>query len=1288
MRFRFESAEQDLRASLKESGDRPRLVQILYNSLSQREKLLALGLGFFNDLFEDQFFTALEYVVEEVWQKRDSSLQALDYEDLLSLQGRLFQFLDTRSNNRQIELIGPDYRYLLFKAAWGSHQRQILNALPTLKKVVEGSFFRVDTALYGSLLRRQQLRTSISETISDIGLITLSAVEDILIEFASTDNYYSQDIAAHAIARWHKPSQDEPEVNQLSESTFLAILKEWNNDKSRTYSYSTVYVSSRNNSESQDANSARILAKSYLQSTLALIVGDAVEYDLSGNLSESLFDLSMELIANSSSLVRDRVSYRLLPSIISTHITQLDTTNFFQTVINQSDETLIEGLALSLGIAYQTNPDLVLSMLRRWESEVGSCPDKVNAATVGSRDAKILTIAKTYGEIQGGTFPDKLNSEKITAKIFQILRKEKHPKIREALFESIESQLLQPLNYKNVFRGILGIVQENFQAIDRKEGFRVTQLIEKAYLWERKQLENPGLIASAQGTITVDGENYYVASGYPKTEIENILSDWIVNTKYPIAQQIALQGKTHLAKIFNLEESRILSVEADQPLNNEVSVALADDINPQTIPQGGYRGEWVPRLATRKIQSLKPSIRNLLPEAIKQKENSPEAFKFVLEEWQSHTTDPLRTLMSRLGTATGTGTWWDDVLKYMIAGGAIVTLLTTGQIISAISKLKDSPSISVTQPGSVSQPGIPTPLLSGDEDLQSLGVLINSETGISDDSPSWKGAKVVAIFSDGYHPGDIIDIRISENDTLKKEGNNLKVDNIIIAQIEGGENNKPLQISFLSEVNQEQVNQILQKISYRNSERSLIEGIRDIGLRVIDNEGAESDIQKFQIYVTSENKKPTIQALLTELKIKGGDSLSLGPIQLNDSEQGEIKVTITAEHGRLVVTEQKTLTKGLKPVEISGSDSSSVQLSGSLASVQQILSQKTGVQYIADQSYSGNEPIKVVVKDQGKASKKTKDGKEIPTWKGEYLAPKTVEQLISVQVTEKKQSPKISLPAALKVRENESVTISGLSIQDADTKEVSLKLSSEGGFLTINGKVKGGISEKNITGNGTQSVIITDTIEVINLTLLSPNSLRYQHKGGDTASVSMTVNDKGKGTSQSLPIQIERKNKKPIWDLITRLQSPTPSASPSSTPQTSLQSSPAISQSEAVDVVRYFMSSIKPQIYSSSYNIELADKFTTGEYLKSVQGAINTAKSYGEYYQYTDQIVTPIGNVSGNESEVKIDLQTSETMQYIGGKDSGKTEVFTSRSEFTLRKEDNTWKIADRKKSSIPLDGE
>ena len=76
-----------------------------YKKLTPREQLIAIGLSFFDGLFEDQFFAALEEVVESAWKKRDASLRALDYCDLdVPSLRKFFNFIETTDQRRFIEV--------------------------------------------------------------------------------------------------------------------------------------------------------------------------------------------------------------------------------------------------------------------------------------------------------------------------------------------------------------------------------------------------------------------------------------------------------------------------------------------------------------------------------------------------------------------------------------------------------------------------------------------------------------------------------------------------------------------------------------------------------------------------------------------------------------------------------------------------------------------------------------------------------------------------------------------------------------------------------------------------------------------------------------------------------------------------------------------------------------------------------------------------------------------------------------------------------------------------------
>jgi hypothetical protein len=203
-----------------------------YRRLTPREQLLALGLSFFDGLFDDQFFAALEEIVEGAWQRRDTTLRALDYCDLDNLRS-FFNFTETNTSTTFVEVRFPQQRLMLLKIAWKSHRRQILAALPVLVNLVKNSVRRYERELYGSSVRCDQLRKVISETISDIGLIASDAVEDTLLNIAADGNINVQAVAAQAMALWRDNEKrkfivEDNQENHIDRQLF-ETLQRWQN---------------------------------------------------------------------------------------------------------------------------------------------------------------------------------------------------------------------------------------------------------------------------------------------------------------------------------------------------------------------------------------------------------------------------------------------------------------------------------------------------------------------------------------------------------------------------------------------------------------------------------------------------------------------------------------------------------------------------------------------------------------------------------------------------------------------------------------------------------------------------------------------------------------------------------------------------------------------------------------------------------------------------------------------------------------------------------------------------
>ena len=141
-----------------------------YYILDEREQLLALGLNFFDGLYNDQLFAALEKLVEQVWQKRNPSLRALDYCDLEKLHN--FFKIDINTEESIIRSGSGTQRRMLFNVAWKSHRRQIIAALSAIAELVKDSVANrsFKSELYGNPARCKLLRIVLTEAISDIYL--------------------------------------------------------------------------------------------------------------------------------------------------------------------------------------------------------------------------------------------------------------------------------------------------------------------------------------------------------------------------------------------------------------------------------------------------------------------------------------------------------------------------------------------------------------------------------------------------------------------------------------------------------------------------------------------------------------------------------------------------------------------------------------------------------------------------------------------------------------------------------------------------------------------------------------------------------------------------------------------------------------------------------------------------------------------------------------------------------------------------------------------------------------
>ncbi|MEN3786805.1 retention module-containing protein [Aeromonas veronii] len=208
-------------------------------------------------------------------------------------------------------------------------------------------------------------------------------------------------------------------------------------------------------------------------------------------------------------------------------------------------------------------------------------------------------------------------------------------------------------------------------------------------------------------------------------------------------------------------------------------------------------------------------------------------------------------------------------------------------------------------------------------------------------------------------------------------------------------------------------------------------------------------------------------------------------LQVKDVDAGNspIKITLSVEHGTL------TLPAG-SGVTVVGNGTGSLVLTGTLADLNALLS--GGVTYQGNSDFYGNDALTMVTNDQGN------------TGSGGALSDTDV---LPIEVQPVNDAPVNQLPGSMTVKEDGSLSLSGVSVKDVDagSAPVSVVLRVEHGVLTLLGAT-GAVM---VQGAGTSEITLVGSLADLNQLLAS--NLHYEPAkdfwGEDTLTV--TTSDQG-----------------------------------------------------------------------------------------------------------------------------------------------------------------------------------
>jgi hypothetical protein len=647
-----------------------------HQQLESRERLLALGLSFFDGLFDDQFFAALEEIVEKVWQRRDASLRALDYCDLENLHN-FFNFTETKDQGTKIAIRFPKQRRTLFKVAWNSDRRQILSALPVMVDIVRKSVVGrlANQELYGNETKCREIRTAIAETISDIGSISENSIQSTLLQLSANTNTSVQSTAAYAMARWRDSDYalDKQLFNTLH--SWLDLIQ-----ARRIIDQVDAILKGRNEENNESSK-----AEDYIKVTVALTVSYASLYDPplgmlgSEGLSEELYDLLKKLANDTSNVVRDAFLNYTLPRVLQIHLGQLskwlhDTIQ--QQVSSSSSESSIirfnKAVGVSLALAYTREPERTVKILGNWTDEgLRNLPEYIDISKITSRESLLATVARTYGEIECAQDIDKLTPRDIFEHLHAILQKEKHPFVREAILVAIGRQAR--LHFDEIEPQLQSLVAE----VKENEREDIVRTLADIYFEQRIKLSG-GDYWSSQKFIKIGSTSYpykyqiWTNEQRPQTPMEEAMYDWIKNARNTVAQQIATRSLVSFANQLDKDEEQ----EKDRILKNLDADTSSQDPEHKPLPTKNSQDfyvekivpwltvffKWIQYFAFRR-HFYKPFVREwsyyrqvitgILPEALKQDSSSQSTMDFVLKRLTGLSDKKLKIIADLLKLAIG-----------------------------------------------------------------------------------------------------------------------------------------------------------------------------------------------------------------------------------------------------------------------------------------------------------------------------------------------------------------------------------------------------------------------------------------------------------------------------------------------------------------------------------------------------------------------------------------------------------------------------------------------------------
>lgn len=588
-----------------------------------------IGITLFKGLFIDQFFAVLERVIANVWQRREPSLRASDYGDLMKFgnycKTSSVSYTD-QSNDKLVELIRRDDGRVLLALAWETHQRQIVNALEEVaeivKKFTKNNFASPsDLELFGSRIKANKLRSCFKQILVEIGLIypgeSINSIQNILLSLAQDENYEIKNITAETLSAWYNYDESQQQV--------LEVFKRFYDYSGNSTGFSSLEIETESESSLQDN----------VRSTVAIALGYAIAANEPGFLSSELYEWLEKIAKNDSKTVLAHFGSHTLRYTIYQHFEdekiRLYLRNIAQSNLQDYPEyDLGKAVAINLARKYSESENsqeckAILELLSTWVKEAESQYPKNIPYKGSQQDYLLRTVALTYGEISINPNNKNFDNQKALDLLSSIVldRKPRHPLVRESINIAICARAKKELaTIEYALRDLLSVLTKDFQ-----DDF--LNSLENIYLEQRKKLKG-GETKFKDFPVWIDMER-------PLTSVEVVLLRWLDDEKHPIAQKFATRAFFKFAEALDEDEYAFIqeTKKSRQEKEKQEYVYIEKDkIGKSIFPEFMFTYTFYAWLAAWDRWSYVITVRNILPEALKSDRENRKRIDFVLERWK------------------------------------------------------------------------------------------------------------------------------------------------------------------------------------------------------------------------------------------------------------------------------------------------------------------------------------------------------------------------------------------------------------------------------------------------------------------------------------------------------------------------------------------------------------------------------------------------------------------------------------------------------------------------------